>query len=230
MPARLWLHRNITTFFKYSVIQNAKIMDQCFTLLHWWFSKHRTHPVIQQVLMIAIRAWINDMELPMDLEVPTELHEWGTYKALKEQSQLGWNNFMKGRITPKFGRIQMKAYEQDNTMENIPVHYSATWWTAGLIKEIIYLSLNVWQQRNMFLHKNKTMTQAIRDRTEALQEVAEWYEKKHMFPRIDQVHFHKSFLERCSNTTTQSCLWLQNISDIYEYNSQRRLQDFFMHP
>ena len=33
-------------FLKCQVIQNAKIMDQCLTSLHRWFSKHRTHPVI----------------------------------------------------------------------------------------------------------------------------------------------------------------------------------------
>ena len=124
----------------------------------------------------------------------------------------------------------MMAYKMDDKMEHIPPHYSATWWTAGLIKEIIYLSLNVWQQRNGFLHEQETMTQEAHDRTEALQEVAEWYDKKHMFPRCDQVHFHKTFLERCSDTTKQVRLWLQKISDLYDYNSQRTLQDFFAHP
>ena len=138
---------------------------------------------------------------------------------------------MKGRISQAFGRIQMKAYEKDDRMESsIPAHFSATWWTAGLIKEIIYLSLNAWQQRIRFLHEHETMTQEVCNRTEALQEVADWYDKKHMFPSADQVHFHRSFLGRCSNSTKQVCLWLQKILDLYEYNRQRTLQAFFMHP
>ena len=101
----------------------------------------------------------------MDMEVPENLTEWGIHKALKKQYRIGWNNFMKGRISPDFSTV----YEQDDKMETIPNHFSATWWTAGLIKEIIYLSLNVGQRQNSFLHEHDTMTQEVRDCTEALQ-------------------------------------------------------------
>ena len=128
--------------------------------------------------MISVKAWMDETEIPSDIDVWSDLQEWGIYAAMEEQSKIGWNNFMKGQITPKFGVIQMKAYGKDDTLQQMPAHYSATWWTAGLIKEIIYLSLNVWQQRNKFLHDNETMSQAISDREEALAEVADWYEKK----------------------------------------------------
>ena len=112
-------------FLKCPVMQNANIMDQCFTLLNWCFAKNRTHPVLQKLLMIAIRAWVNDTELSMDMEVPADLQEWGIHNALNEQSCIGWKKFMKGHITPTFSTIQMKAYEQDYRMDGIPAHYSA---------------------------------------------------------------------------------------------------------
>ena len=166
--------------------------------------------------------------MPEDIEVPENLQEWGITNALEEQHRIGWGNFMKGRISTKFGQIQMEAYKTSDDDNHVPAHFSATWWTAGLIKELIYLSLNVWQQRNRFMHDTETMTQDIQDRTNALQEAEEWYDKKHMFPLEDQVHFHRSYLERCSDTTKQVRLWLQKISDLYDYNTQRTLQEFFL--
>ena len=155
--------------------------------------------------------WIDNTEMREDIEVPADLKEWGIHKAMAEQSQLGWKNSMKGQITSTCGIIQMKAYNSDDSFDLILAHYTATWWTTGLIKEILHLNLNMWQQRNRFLHKTVTMSQEIRDRKEALQEVEDWYNKKHMFPSIDQVHFHRSFTEQYSDTTKQVHIWLQKI-------------------
>ena len=43
-------------FLKYTVLQDAHITDQCFMSLHQWFAKHRTHLVLQRLLMTAIKA------------------------------------------------------------------------------------------------------------------------------------------------------------------------------
>ena len=80
------------------------------------------------------------------------------------------------------------------------------------------MSLSMWQHRNRSLHDTEAMQQEIQDRTEAIEEVAEWYKKKHQFPAQDQVHFHRSFVECCTDTTKQVRLWLQKITDLYTYN------------
>ena len=96
-------------FLKCVVVQNANITDQCFTSLNRWFAKHRTHPVLQKLLMDAIRAWMDATEWTLDMEVPADLQDWGIHAAFKEQSCIGWNNFMKGHISHAFGMIQMKV-------------------------------------------------------------------------------------------------------------------------
>ena len=117
----------------------------------------------------------------------------------------------------------MSAYNADESIDPVPSHYSSAWWTAGLIKELIYVSLNMWQHRNRFLHDTESARAELTARTTALEEAAEWYDKKHQFPREDQIHFHRSYAERCSNTTKQVRLWLQKIADLYKYNQQRML-------
>ena len=39
----------------------------------------------------------------------------------------------------------------------------------------------------------------------------------------NQIHFHRSYVERCSDTTKQVRLWLQKITDLYEYHQQHML-------
>ena len=75
-------------FLKCTVLHNSKITDHCFMSLHRWFVKTKTHPVIQKLIMLAITAWIDDMEMREDIEVPANLQEWGIHRALAEQSVL----------------------------------------------------------------------------------------------------------------------------------------------
>ena len=143
------------------------------------------------------------------------------------RTETNWlEQFFKGRIS-RFGNIKMSVYNADKSIDPLPSHYSSEWWTAGLIKEVIYMSLNLWQHRNRFLHNTESTRAEIIDRTKALEEAAEWYNKKRQFPREDQVHFHRSYTERCSDTTKQVHLWLQKIADLYECNQRRTLQSFF---
>ena len=213
-------------FLQCRILRDARILDQCYTSVNRWFAKHWTHPVLQKILMTAIRAWIDETEIETSFDTLPELQEWGIQDALTEQTQIGWNNFFKGCITKAFGNIQMKAYHADPHITQVPSHYSAIWWTSRLIKEMIYLSLNVWQHRNRHLHNSQTAASELLERTDALKRKGIWYEMKHMFPLDDPIHFHQSYLERCMDTTKQIRLWLQKITDLYKYNKQRTLQAF----
>ena len=98
-PLNCGSHETAQHFLKCTVLRNAHITDQCFTSLNSWFAKHRTHPILQKILMTEIKAWIDDTEPPDDIEAPAHMQERGIFEAIAEQSRIGWNNFMKGRIT-----------------------------------------------------------------------------------------------------------------------------------
>ena len=66
---------------------------------------------------MAAQAWLDEKPvLPERPEVPCELEEWGIFEALDEQKHIGWNNFFKGRVSSKFGDIQMAAHNADDTL------------------------------------------------------------------------------------------------------------------
>ena len=206
------------------VLHNARMADAGLQSLYKWFATTRTHHQIKNTILIAIKAWLKQQEIPSVWDVPSNLQEWGLDQAIADQNTIGWSNFFKGRIAKQFGLTQMEAYRHD--LDEVPSHYSATWWTAGLIKQMIYFSLNMWQHRNTYLHETEATRQALQDRADTIQEAACWYDNSHKFPSTDQIHFQRTFLERCTDTTKQVRLWLQKISDLYEYNARRTLQDF----
>ena len=126
--------------------------------LHRWFGQQKTHKLLQHILLMDVRKWTNDKAvLPTRLEILSDLETWGIHAAHNEQQKkIGWNIFFKGRISRKCGDIQMSTYNADKSIDPVPPHYySSAWLTAGLIKELIYISLNMWQHRNRFLHNTE---------------------------------------------------------------------------
>ena len=191
-----------------------------------WFAKHHTHPVLQRFLMLAIHAWISEQHtLRKDMGIPPDLEEWGIQDPLEEQQCTGWSNFLTDRITSKFGIIQMQAYHNDDTIKSIPAHYSGTWWTAISIKEMIYMSLNLWQQRNRYLHDTEASQQELHDRRSTLQKVAEWYDLKHQLLATDQVHFYRSYTGDVPIRPNRSPLVTKNILLVQVRNA--RCRNFF---
>ena len=85
-------------------------------------------------------------------------------QALTEQQQIRWHNFFKGRISQTWTDIQQREYSRqsqhriDTNEEPVPKHYSGTWWAANLIKQVVFMSLTLWQIRNDALHADQIMT------------------------------------------------------------------------
>ena len=67
----------------------------------------------------------------------------------------------------------------------------------------------------------------IQERTEAVEEMATWYERKNEFPIEDSLNCMCSFIEQCTDTTAEIRLWLGKIVDIHKYNMQTTLRGYF---
>ena len=71
--------------------------------------------------------------------------------TLEEQSQIGWNNMLKGRITKRMTLTQQKYYDDMNEERNeldkdlLPIKYSGECWASNLIRQLNYLALLHWQ-------------------------------------------------------------------------------------
>lgn len=169
----------------------------------------------------------------MRTETPIELWELQDSPYCKElelarqaQNFIGWSNMLKGQIAKEWGDIQMRYYTEFYEAE-VPVHVSATWWASELVWQLLYLTLATWQHHNYYLHNTLDKAKKIQDRTDAVEEMVHWYKCSHDLPVDDKHNFSRFFLEQCTDTTAQICLWLGNIVDIHKHNMCTTLHGYF---
>ena len=147
--------------------------------------------------------------------------------AILHQNIIGQDNALKGQLTTEWGVMQMCHYKTVHP-DKIPAHLLAMWWASEVAQQLLFFSLATWQYRNTYLHGRESQTQLIEDRREVVEQMAEWYERKHEFPRVDQANFTRTFLNWCSDMTKQIQLWLGKIVDIYEFNKTVTIQRFLI--
>ena len=126
-------------------------------------AKAGTSKPLMIIILKAMREWLNEGILEIEWNFPEDADHEGFTQALAEQQQIGWNNFFKGRISKTWTETQQRKYSRqsqhriDSNDEPLPKHYSGTWWAANLIKQVVFVSLNLWQIRNDTLHADKIM-------------------------------------------------------------------------
>eukprot|EP00957_Ditylum_brightwellii_P007382 559429-Ditylum_brightwellii.AAC.1 len=68
--------------------------------------------------------------------------------AVESQHDLGWNNFMKGRIAKEWYKAQaLYCWSFPK-----PKVFNERQWTTKLIKAIWIMFIDVWNARNAYLH------------------------------------------------------------------------------
>ena len=107
--------------------------------------------------------WIQDTPTVHSDHLGDTLH-----LALKQQADIGWNNFAKGRISKEWGATQQIFYDQFYPTSS----YNAEHWMGKLITAIWTVFRTIWNSRNAHLHwsldselssnLNKEITQAFR--------------------------------------------------------------------
>ena len=212
-------------YLRCRVLRDARIINHDLSALSKWLRKQNTLPELIAIFMRGLTNWIETGETQEIWEVDDSPYRDDLIEAIAEQNAIGWHNALKGRLSTIWGEIYM-SHVQDTTDE-IPVHLSAKWWTGELIRQILYFSLAIWQHRNDYLHHKEAAEERIRDRTEALTQMATWFDKAHLFPTEDKIHFARTYLDRCNDTTAQIRLWLGKIVDIHKYNLRTTLRGYF---
>jgi hypothetical protein len=126
-----------------------------------WMRMNDAAPGLSSILMRITRKFIGRRTDELD-EWNFENEEEGDkddfYDLVRDQKAIGWHSLFLGRLSKKWHVIQNKYFSTFTEDDDLPDYKTATWWTAGLIQQLIYFSLNTWQIRNDFLHKDKVET------------------------------------------------------------------------
>jgi len=120
--------------------------------------KAGTSNTLKILILKAMKAWLTEGTLELDWNFPEDEDRAGLTQALAEQQQIGWHNFFKGRISQTWTAIEQSEYSRQSQHrihthdDPLPKHYPGNWWAANLIKQVVFMSLNLWQIRTYALH------------------------------------------------------------------------------
>ena len=96
---------------------------------------------VQQAILDGMNCWRSG-----EPETKLEYHRSNTYTALKEQNEIGWNNFMMGRIGKKWSKTLSNMYKGKKCKQ---------FACADLVFQIYSIVFNMWDNRNKILHNQK---------------------------------------------------------------------------
>ena len=136
----------------------------CFNGLQTFLGKEQTNGTLQAAILSRVQAWRNG--LPMHRYPAARLLQ----EAIAEQDEIGWWNFMLGRISKKFALIQDLHFKSIGSKKGGGV------WARKLIKHVWELCWHMWDHRNSIKHKGETALDQ-RKLDEARQEVREEFAK-----------------------------------------------------
>lgn len=123
---------------------------------------------VSTALLFGITSWFdneqyNGEEPPISWPPPNfpyhPQHHEPIRHAFEHQSEIGWDEFLRGRISNKWGPIIQQYYRN----MNLGARRNCTTWEVQTIHATWHIFLNTWQARNNLLHgANDTENKAIR--------------------------------------------------------------------
>lgn len=157
-------------------------------------------------------------------------------KAITEQNELGWQNFLYGRISLAWGRAQEIAYrEREFFDESITKrYYNGNLWMTRTIKALFRLATETWTTRNAALHGgNSDEQKAIRKQT-IERRIRDLYQNApSQLGAWEQRLFETTLETRLTFRLTTQEAWARNIERLIKANKdeeRRRQQETAIAP
>ena len=113
----------------------------------------QTGPDLQTAIVTALRQWKRGSPFVLQTDWPF------LQRAFDDQSSMGWDSFLEGRLSPYWGDAQAMYYQW------IQSRRSAKRWTVELIKKLLEVAWDQWEHRNGVAHRqSRSATQQLMDR------------------------------------------------------------------
>ena len=176
-------------------------IKRCINSIAKWMSTVGTSKPLKIIILKAMREWLQEGKVEsLDLSTGWRTRQSPSGFSWTETNRMA--QFFKGRISQTWTAIQQSEYSRQiqhriNTNDDpLPKHYFGNWWTANLIKQVVFMSLNLWQIRNDALHADQIMTDYNTQRRLLQTKTATWNDKEKEFEAEDSKYFHQPYLER----------------------------------
>ena len=181
-----------------------------------WLISVNTEPELYSLIRKIFNMIIMGNDGPFNEDISSS----STHRQLiREQNNIGWMQFFKGRMSRKFREIQHEYYEElreemeEQEGKKLNMRYDGKWWTTNLIRRIVYYSLTQWQIRNNNVHDLiNELENRERNKDEINNKIIEWYEKKEVAPTSMRYLFRVPLIDRCMKAMRSREAWLRTIN------------------
>ena len=117
---------------------NSKIADITKCL-----SDSLTHPELQNSFIKILNDWRKGRTITPASFATT----FGIRNAVRDQDQIGWDNFLLGRWSTKWQKVQQRHFKHTESQR------SSLRWTTCIINKFIRTVWDIWDFRNSLVHR-----------------------------------------------------------------------------
>jgi hypothetical protein len=104
-----------------------------------WLIEVNTHPSVQKCILESLMS-----RSTMTLFTASADHL--CFSAAAEQDEIGWQNFVEGKIMQSWGMLQLQHYQEQQSKHTVDK------WTSGLVTQLLELTHRMWLHHNGVLH------------------------------------------------------------------------------
>jgi predicted house-cleaning noncanonical NTP pyrophosphatase (MazG superfamily) len=185
------------------------------------FDDTKTPPNMKEAVMLGFQAWINDQPIPDIAEIiPTS--STALRMAYKEQSEIGWDQMIRGRLSKRWAEFINHAQAQD---AHEGYKTTTTTWGCDWICIIWKTMLILWNLRNQSVHGATKTEQATILKEKLMQKVASLKTKGDLQTTKDTEYLTLSE-EKISNMNTgQIMTWISNIEALRKINDKSLIEE-----
>ena len=188
--------------------------------------KKSTAPILKAVLCYKIAQWCHMAPAPVPIIPDDEVGEI-IRDAIEDQHIIGWDNFLKGRISIKWKHAQALY------IEALPTHncFNKELWSSKVVTAIWSIFRLVWNSRNAHLHTDMMSTYG----SVLNLQIRRAFRLRHSMFSTDQLLFHMSLQDRLLTSPTSKAMWLESVKiAVHDFTiihkrspCQRTITDFF---
>ena len=192
-----------------------------------WLLEVETHPSIRQCIL--------DSLAPCSLNTLFSTHADQTCSvAATEQDEIGWQNFVEGKISKTWGDLQFLYYQEHFSNRSVDK------WTSGLVTRLLELTHGMWIHRNNILHAVDAQGLPLQQARELEVDIhAEFSQGTDGLARRDYHFIRRGLDDVMSMSVIDKRGWLRGISLAREsqvtappahQQQQQMMRDFFSLP
>jgi hypothetical protein len=198
--------KNLVQFVKQGLLnpEREELRSNFLEELQQCSEKHHMDSTMTTIIIKCLETWINTGNKTMTMS--TEIHNNTSLRAaVLQQNSIGWNHFLRGRISKSFQTMANESRE-------IPLlAYEANKWTIWIIRSSWTFVSDTWNLRNKHLHGDTIEETAEIVRTKLLQSAKNLYERRFDLPRKDRKRLFPDWSVIEKKQTENLKMWLMTV-------------------